>query len=271
MNQIAQDFEKGKEPFQISNPEQNVTLSSVSNVDQLDVNMTVGESSNHIQIEDFGYIEDDEEEYEEVVPERHVPISLDRRQQGVFDVEEMVTVLEHENGIDIQVIDIPPEVCFVDHMVIVSGKSLRHMRAMAASIEWLYKQKKRKRDRPFKLEGRDCKDWFAMDLGNIAVHIFTTEARQHYDIETLWTLGPEHDDRRHYVEDDQLNLSAADLFWLETGMNQTPASQVALDSDEKRTGNAVQDRSESEQVTGPQNRNGKELQGKTSGKSDSGV
>lgn len=55
----------------------------------------------------------------------------------MFDVEEIVEVLEDGNGVDIQVIDIPPEARFVDHMVIVSGKSLRHMRAMAASIHWL--------------------------------------------------------------------------------------------------------------------------------------
>ena len=56
---------------------------------------------------------------------------------GVFDVGEIVAVLEDENGVDIQVLDIPPEARFVDHMVVVSAKSLRHMRAMAASIEWL--------------------------------------------------------------------------------------------------------------------------------------
>lgn len=55
----------------------------------------------------------------------------------MFDVEEMVAVLQDENGIDIQVIDIPPEIRFVDHMVVVSAKSLRHMRAMASSIEWM--------------------------------------------------------------------------------------------------------------------------------------
>jgi ribosomal silencing factor RsfS len=58
----------------------------------------------------------------------------------VFDVDELVKVLEGENGIDVRVIDVPPEIRFVDHMVIVSGKSLRHMRAMAATIEYLVSQ-----------------------------------------------------------------------------------------------------------------------------------
>jgi hypothetical protein len=58
----------------------------------------------------------------------------------VFDVDELVKVLEGENGIDVRVIDVPAEIRFVDHMVIVSGKSLRHMRAMAATIEYLVSQ-----------------------------------------------------------------------------------------------------------------------------------
>ncbi|KAL8596745.1 hypothetical protein ACOMHN_046362 [Nucella lapillus] len=157
--------------------------------------------------------------------------------QGVFDVEEVVAVLDDENGVDIQVIDIPPEARFVAHMVVVSGKSLRHMRAMAAAVEWLHKRKKEKRDRHCKLEGRDCNDWIAMDLGNIVLHIFTPEARQHYDLETLWTLGPEHDDPRHYVHDDSLNLSAADLFWLESGGGGEASSpQSAEDSDTLKNG-----------------------------------
>ncbi|XP_076462058.1 uncharacterized protein LOC143294564 [Babylonia areolata] len=212
MNQIAQDFDTA--PFQalVDQPHDQKTDKSSS-----DGSAASAQTNSHIDVEEFGYIEDDEDDYIDPVPERSMPVSLERGQLGVFDVEEIIAVLEDENGVDIQVIDIPPEARFVDHMVVVSGKSLRHMRAMAASIEWLYKRKKRRSDRPFRLEGRDCDDWFAMDLGNIAVHIFMPQARQHYDLETLWTLGPDHDDQRHYVHDDSLNLSAADLFWLESG------------------------------------------------------
>ena len=55
----------------------------------------------------------------------------------MFDVEDLVTVLEDENAIDIQVIDIKPEFRFVDHMVIVSGRSYRHLNAIADTIHWI--------------------------------------------------------------------------------------------------------------------------------------
>ena len=69
------------------------------------------------------------------------------------------------------------------------------------------------------------------------------EARQHYDIETLWTLGPEHDDQRHYVQDDHLNLSAAELFWLETGWNDPSANQTLKDANTEKTSGSADDRS----------------------------
>ena len=46
------------------------------------------------------------------------------------------------------------------------------------------------------------------------------EARQYYDLETLWSRGPEHDNERHYVKDEHVNLSAEELFWLESGWNE---------------------------------------------------
>lgn len=34
-----------------------------------------------------------------------------------------------------------------------------------------------------------------MDLGNIALHIFTKESREYYDLESLWCLGEEYEKR----------------------------------------------------------------------------
>lgn len=223
VNQIAQDFEKGKEPFPVEKvpPKSEKSNSAKAKETQ----PTQFQFAAPPEIEEFGYF-DDEQEISEVTPHKLISISLERGQQGVFDVEEIVKVLKDENGIDVRVLDIPPVVRFVDHMVIVSGKSLRHMRAMAATIESLYKKKQLNSDRTFRLEGRECKDWFAMDLGNIAVHIFMPEARQHYDLETLWTLGPEQDDRRHYIQDQHLNLTAEELFWLESELKPSPSKDV---------------------------------------------
>ena len=37
-----------------------------------------------------------------------------------------------------------------------------------------------------RVEGEDGGDWLAVDCGNVVVHVFTEEARDHYDLEGLW-------------------------------------------------------------------------------------
>jgi len=56
---------------------------------------------------------------------------------GVFDVEEVVDLLRDENAQDICVIRVPPELKYVDYLVIVTGRSTRHIQAMAAYIKWV--------------------------------------------------------------------------------------------------------------------------------------
>ena len=64
----------------------------------------------------------------------------------MFEVEELVTLLRNLNAVDIVVIRIPAVYEFADYMVIVSAKSIRHIKAMAADIKWIvslqYKKKK---------------------------------------------------------------------------------------------------------------------------------
>ena len=58
-------------------------------------------------------------------------------QTGVFDVNELVTVLREENGRDICVIAVPKEMNYVDHLVLVTGRSTRHITALAEYVRWL--------------------------------------------------------------------------------------------------------------------------------------
>lgn len=56
---------------------------------------------------------------------------------GVFDIEEVVNLLQDEKARDICVIRVPPELKYVSYLVIVTGRSTRHIRAMAAYLKWV--------------------------------------------------------------------------------------------------------------------------------------
>ena len=43
--------------------------------------------------------------------------------------------------------------------------------------------------------GKECPDWKVVDMKNIVLHVFLKPIRDKYDIETLWTVGHEFDEK----------------------------------------------------------------------------
>lgn len=79
----------------------------------------------------------------------------------------MVDVLRCENAQDIVVISVPKEIKYIDFICIVTGKSQKHIEAIAQFVRRVYKQKMYKTDTIPKSEGANCRDWMALDLGKI--------------------------------------------------------------------------------------------------------
>ncbi|KAG7207592.1 hypothetical protein KM043_009215 [Ampulex compressa] len=141
-------------------------------------------------------------------------LNLERGVKGVFDIEDIMAVLQKDNAKQIFVAAVPPEYSYVDYIIVVTAKSQKHMQALATFVRKVYKLKRHKNDILPKVEGKQSKDWIAMDLGNIAIHIFSASARAHYDLETLWSVGAEYDDECNKPESnimDQYNTFMADF------------------------------------------------------------
>ncbi|XP_012259734.2 uncharacterized protein LOC105688195 [Athalia rosae] len=122
-------------------------------------------------------------------------IKLTRGISGVYDIDDLVDLLHKNNLMEIFVASVPQNQVYVDYVVVVSGRSTKHMLATAETVRRIFKKKKNPRDRVPSIEGKNSKDWIALDLGNIALHIFSQQARKMYDLETLWSVGSEYDDQ----------------------------------------------------------------------------
>lgn len=120
-------------------------------------------------------------------------LEMKRGVNGVFDIEELVHFLKKDKAQNIFVSTVPKELGYVDYFVVVTGRSQRHMAALATFIRKAYKLKHHVTDIIPRLEGENSKDWMALDLGNIALHIFSNSAREKYDLETLWSIGSKYD------------------------------------------------------------------------------
>lgn len=104
-----------------------------------------------------------------------------------------MAVLKRDNAVNIFVCSVPKHQKYVDYMVVITARSHRHMKAMAEFVRKMFKVKMGKGDIIPKIEGKNSDEWMAMDLGNIALHIFSANVRKQYDLEMLWSVGADYD------------------------------------------------------------------------------
>jgi len=83
----------------------------------------------------------------------------------------------------LEVIDVAGRVDYADFLVLMSGRSDRHVTALASSIEEALRKKNK---RALAVEGLPHANWVLMDFGDVVVHVFQDDARSAYDIDSLW-------------------------------------------------------------------------------------
>lgn len=88
---------------------------------------------------------------------------------------------------DVTALDVRELSSFADVFVVATGRSDRQVRAIADSIE---KTMKQAGVVPLGIEGYAEGRWVLIDLDDVIVHVFVPEAREHYDIERLWSDAP---------------------------------------------------------------------------------
>ncbi len=100
----------------------------------------------------------------------------------------VVDALEELKAKDIKIIDVQGKTTVTDIMVIASGTSTRHVKALADQV--VYKAKHEAGIQPLGTEGEQAMDWMLVDLLDVVVHIFTPETRDFYNLEKLWETPP---------------------------------------------------------------------------------
>ncbi|XP_017138646.1 uncharacterized protein LOC108153285 [Drosophila miranda] len=144
-------------------------------------------------VEEVRHQEQHQPDESDAALDQYYGLNLKRGIRGVFDIEDLVELLRKENVDDIFVCYVPEDLKYVDHLVVCSGRSYRHMISTAEFVRRMFKIKRTKGDILPRIEGDKSRDWMAMDLGNIALHIFSPRAREEYDLESLWAIGPKYD------------------------------------------------------------------------------
>ncbi|MDP6375221.1 MAG: ribosome silencing factor [Pseudomonadales bacterium] len=101
--------------------------------------------------------------------------------------DHLIAVIEDRKGRDVTTLDVRKLTDVTDFMIIVSGTSGRHVKAL---VDYVVDAAKRAGLRPLGIEGRETNEWVLIDLGDVLVHVMQVQVREFYDLERLWDHLP---------------------------------------------------------------------------------
>ncbi|MCA4774602.1 ribosome silencing factor [Wolbachia endosymbiont of Mansonella ozzardi] len=94
----------------------------------------------------------------------------------------IASIIDQNKGHNILTFDVQNKTVIAKHMIIASGDSSRHVKALAEHII-----KNLKPHDKAEVEGIDEGNWVIVNCQGIMVHIFRPEVREYYKIEELWS------------------------------------------------------------------------------------
>jgi ribosome-associated protein len=99
-------------------------------------------------------------------------------------VDQILAWLDDAKAENIVTIDLHGKTSIGDTMIIASGRSDRHVGAVADQLQTKLKEIGVARVR---VEGKPQCDWVLIDTGDIIVHVFRPEVREFYNLEKMWS------------------------------------------------------------------------------------
>jgi ribosome-associated protein len=96
--------------------------------------------------------------------------------------------LADDKAEEIVSIDLAGKSSIADWMVIASGRSSRHVTAIAENLVERLKESGR---RNVSVEGKSAGDWVLVDAGEVIAHVFRPEVRNFYQLEKMWQVPAE--------------------------------------------------------------------------------
>jgi ribosome-associated protein len=97
--------------------------------------------------------------------------------------------LDDDKAEDVVVIDLQGKSPLADTIIVASGRSQRHVSALADHV---LRSLKEGGFGKAQIEGLPQADWVLIDVGDVIIHIFRPEVRAFYQIEKIWSVDSPH-------------------------------------------------------------------------------
>jgi ribosome-associated protein len=85
---------------------------------------------------------------------------------------------------DVRILDVRGLASYADFLVLMSASSDRQVKAVADAVD---EEMRKAGQRPIGIEGQGAGQWILIDAGDVVVHVFQSEARGFYDLDSLWS------------------------------------------------------------------------------------
>ncbi|MFN0024240.1 MAG: ribosome silencing factor [Parvularculaceae bacterium] len=115
-------------------------------------------------------------------PQNLARLSPEQRSAAILAM--ILEQLDDDKAEEIVTIDLCGKTDIADAMVVASGRSARHVGAMADKVVRRLKDQGVRRAR---MEGAPACDWVLIDADDVIVHLFRPEVRQFYNLERIWS------------------------------------------------------------------------------------
>ena len=105
--------------------------------------------------------------------------------------DQAIQVLDDHKASDIRCLDVSHLTSLMDFMIVATGRSNRHVRALGDALITYCKENGIE---VLGSEGQDAAEWLLVDLVDVVVHVMLPSTRDFYEIEKLWDISPRDDD-----------------------------------------------------------------------------
>jgi ribosome-associated protein len=95
------------------------------------------------------------------------------------------STLDNKKGMDVTTLEVGEQTILADYFVLATGTSNTHVRALADEVE--FKLREELNVEPNHIEGASGNAWTLLDYGCVVIHVFTSQARDFYKLERLWS------------------------------------------------------------------------------------
>jgi len=103
-----------------------------------------------------------------------------------------IKAIEDLKGQSLSCFDVSKLTDVTDYMVIATGTSSTHVKALSEEVA---RQAKEAGLKILGVEGKEQAEWILVDLGGVVVHIMSAPVRKLYNLEELWNFSSDRDEK----------------------------------------------------------------------------